>query len=116
MSDAGDNLAYCDTAAGYCNANPGDTVTLSALPFAGYSLLAWSGGTCVPATNPATCTLTVTPAELGGSETDNATFALAVPGTGSTAVYVSPLGNDGNPGTQGQPVATPRAPTAAPST
>jgi len=34
------------------------------------------------------------------------TFALPVPGDGSAAVFVSPGGNDGSPGTQGSPVAT----------
>ncbi|MGD1050956.1 MAG: hypothetical protein ABR947_07790, partial [Solirubrobacteraceae bacterium] len=106
--------SFCSASGSYCDVGVDDKVTLTAFPDTGYSLLGWSGGSCTGVTNP--CVIDPgADIALNADETDNAGFALAVPGDGSPAVpgngspvYVSPNGNDGNPGTQAQPVATPQ--------
>ena len=83
-----------------CTVYDGETVTLTATPAtAYYQFSGWSGGSCGGA-NP--CDVTATK-----GETDTATFGLAGVLNPAAAVFVSPSGNDSNPGTQGAPVATP---------
>ena len=78
-----------------CNADVGDAMAITATPTAPYTLTGWTGGTCAGIANPCTFAAATT-------ETDTANF-----GAPGAVVFVSPAGNDNNPGTQGAPVRTP---------
>src|SRR5581483_996966 len=85
-----------------CVVAVGDNVTLTISPEAGFALASLSGATC--SGSPPVCTI----ANVSANTTVNATFALPVAGSPALAVFVSPNGNDANPGTQGLPVLTPQ--------
>ena len=85
-----------------CSVEPGDTVTLTAAATPPFALAGWFGGSCSGVSS--TCTI----ANVHADETDNASFALPVPGSTSNAVFVSASGNDASSGTESQPVRTPQ--------
>ena len=66
---ATDPTAGASCLKGTCEANPGDTVTLTADPHLGYQFSAWSVGSCTGGTNP--CVLN----NVSKNETDRASFA-----------------------------------------
>jgi hypothetical protein len=90
----------CSATASSCVVDYQDNVTITATPNAGFSIAGWSGGGC-SGSGP-TCTIN----SVSAPASVNVSFALTVPGDGSTAVFVSPNGSDSNPGNQASPVAT----------
>ena len=100
LADTNDTIPICPAGSTSCVVNYLDDVTITATPAPGFTVAGWSGGGC--SGTATTCVINNIAADAAVS----VTFALPVPGTGSTAVFVSPHGSDGNPGTQGAPVAT----------
>jgi hypothetical protein len=101
LSDPGDKVVDCANSM-TCVVPLGDSVTLTATPSAGYSIVSWSGGSC--SGTATTCVLSAVTSDT----TVTVEFALATAGDVSQAVFVSPNGNDANPGTQSLPVLTPQ--------
>jgi hypothetical protein len=93
--------AGCQNAT-HCVVAVGDNLTLTITAKAGFSLASLSGAAC--SGTPVVCTLTNVTANTAIA----ATFALKVAGSPALAVFVSPNGNDANPGTQALPVLTPQ--------
>ncbi|MGA3361096.1 MAG: hypothetical protein ABSD82_03595 [Solirubrobacteraceae bacterium] len=100
LADTNDTLPVCPTGSTNCVVDYLDDVTITATPLAGFTVASWSGGGCTGTTD--TCTID----NIAADASVAVTFALPVPGTGSTAVYVSPNGSDANAGTESKPVAT----------
>ncbi len=95
--------APCNSNDTSCVANYDDQVTITATPASGFSVASWSGGGCTGTAT--TCVIKQAQADA----TVTVTFALPVSGgSNSNTVFVSPKGNDSNPGTQSQPVASPQ--------
>ena len=101
LSDPGDKAVDCANSA-TCVVPLGDSVTLTANPSAGYAVSGWSGASC--AATATTCVLSA----ISSDTTVTVAFALATTGNASDAIFVSPGGNDSNPGTQSSPVLTPQ--------
>ena len=86
-----------------CTAPAGANVSLTVEPNRSVQFTGWApGGTCAGQSNP--CVLP----DVQSSEIDTADMELGPPPTppGTLAMYVSTNGNDANPGTASQPVAT----------
>ena len=99
LSDPGDKAVDCANST-TCVVPVGDSVTLTAIPSAGYAVATWSVGSC----SGTTCVLNA----VTTNTTVDVQFALATTGDASQAVFVSPSGNDANPGTESSPVLTPQ--------